>query len=184
MSRNITWIPFWWSAWIKKTIVLLQSRMNPVSVIVLAVSRVFLVFLLQFFWLLDEIFMPSWRHTRIRGPIFIIGHQRSGTTVLHRLLISNESVTGLTLQEMILPAGTIQYLIGRIASWDRRHGNRISRLFDSIENRAFSQLDSLHRMRLNEIEEDEFVMWAIYSSGCWSSQRFQLLRAPEHRFCR
>ena len=165
MGRNITWIPFWWSAWLTKTIVLLQSKKNPVSVIVLAVFRVFLVLTLQIFWLLDQVFMPGWRHARIRGPIFIIGHQRSGTTVLHRLLISNESVTGLRLQEMIFPASTIQYLIDRIANWDRRHGKRITRFFGSIENWAFSQLDSLHRMRLNEIEEDEFVMWAIYSSA-------------------
>ena len=120
---------------------------------------------LQLFWLLDELFAPGWRQTKIRGPIFIIGHQRSGSTVLHRLLSSNKSSVGLTLQEMIFPAVTLQWLISRVTSWTQRHARRVSTYLNSIEENAFSELDSVHRMRLGEIEEDEFVMWSIFSSA-------------------
>ena len=35
---------------------------------------------------LDEILFPGLRHVTVRTPVFIVGHARSGTTLLHRLM--------------------------------------------------------------------------------------------------
>src|SRR5947208_2010690 len=37
-------------------------------------------------FLLDPLLFPRLRKTRIETPVFIIGHARSGTTLLHRLM--------------------------------------------------------------------------------------------------
>ena len=35
---------------------------------------------------LDGIFFPGLRKVEVRSPVFIVGHARSGTTLLHRLM--------------------------------------------------------------------------------------------------
>ena len=40
------------------------------------------------FYTLDNLF-PSLHRARIKEPVFVVGHARSGTTLLHRLLVSD-----------------------------------------------------------------------------------------------
>jgi acyl-CoA synthetase (AMP-forming)/AMP-acid ligase II len=112
-------------------------------------------------WALDELLAPGWREAQGRGPLFIVGHQRSGTTALHRLLAADEAhARALTLGEMLLPAVSAAPLRAAVAGLDRALGGALSRL----EDRIFGPIDALHRLRLGEVEEDEFVLWAVFAS--------------------
>lgn len=112
-------------------------------------------------WALDELVAPGWREAEGRGPLFIIGHQRSGTTALHRLLAADtQHARALTLGEMLLPAVSAAPLRAAVAGLDRALGGALSRL----EDRVFGPVDALHRLRLGEVEEDEFVLWAVFAS--------------------
>ena len=112
-------------------------------------------------WALDELVAPGWREAQGRGPLFIVGHQRSGTTALHRLLAQDaQRARALTLGEMLLPAVSAAPLRAAVAGLDRVLGGALSRL----EDRIFGPIDALHRLRLGEVEEDEFVLWAVFAS--------------------
>ena len=45
----------------------------------------------QFLWLLDELLYPSYRHVKLEEPVFILAPPRTGSTSLHRALLSDES---------------------------------------------------------------------------------------------
>ena len=42
--------------------------------------------------------------------------------------------------------------------------HRIEKKFNHMQSRVFNDLDKIHRVRFNEPEEDEFVMWSQYAS--------------------
>jgi hypothetical protein len=115
--------------------------------------------------MLDAALYPRWQRTEMAPPLFILGHQRSGTTLLHRLLSEDKRhARSLLLHEMILPAVSIQKAISGIGGWDQRHGGRFGRWFQAMQDKMFGALDHMHRLRFDEIEEDEFVLWTIYAS--------------------
>ncbi len=115
----------------------------------------------QLTWAVDELVASDWRTASGRGPLFIVGHQRSGTTALHRLLASDTPhARALTLAEMLFPAVSAQPLLRGVAGLDRWTGGALRRL----EDRVFGPMDPLHRIRMGEVEEDEFVLWAVFSS--------------------
>ena len=59
---------------------------------------------------LDHLFFPSIRKKKI-SPLVIVGNPRSGTTFLHRFLISQGLGTGAQLWQMVYPSLTLQKLI-------------------------------------------------------------------------
>jgi hypothetical protein len=120
--------------------------------------------------LLDEIFFPAYRQINISQPIFIIGNPRSGTTFLQRLL-ARDKVNFLSMQTWeifgapsILMRKTAQLLI-RAA---RALGIRISRRIRKLE-RIWKDSDPIHRLKLREPEEDEYLFIHIFSTmKIWS----------------
>ncbi len=156
-------VPFNWKAFWQKH----RAMMRDVGFFRAAGSmagRVGLYGLGQMGWLLDAALYPNWRQTPMAPPIFILGHQRSGTTILHRLLSTDTHARSLQLHEMVLPAVSIQKAIAGIGRWDSRHGGRIGARFHRLQDQIFAGMDEMHRLRLDEIEEDEFVLWAIFAS--------------------
>jgi hypothetical protein len=87
--------------------------------------------------------------------LLVIGHQRSGTTWLHRLLAADPGACALPLHALLFPADTWQSLFRRVGrpAWLTR-----------TEERIFAPFDPIHRMRLGEPEEDEFLLWALFRS--------------------
>ncbi|MEW5808920.1 MAG: sulfotransferase [Actinomycetota bacterium] len=63
---------------------------------------------------LDRIVFPRYKDEPLDRPIFIIGNPRSGTTFLHRFLLSNGGLAAFELWEMLFPAITARKLLGRI----------------------------------------------------------------------
>ncbi len=57
---------------------------------------------------LDNIFFPGYRHIKIKKPVFIIGHPRSGTTFLHTLLTPTEEFLVFKDWELNHPSLTIR----------------------------------------------------------------------------
>ena len=109
-------LPFDWGAFARKHKILyhdhggLKATAGPMA------FRLGLFALGQLGWALDEALMPGWRNANMRGPLFILGHQRSGTTFLHRLLDRDLThARSLRFHEMLLPASTIQRAIAWLA---------------------------------------------------------------------
>ncbi len=158
-------IPFGFSAFAEKYRTRLRTERAPVRVLAEAGLRLGLWAVSQGAWALDEVVAPRWRSGRGLGPVFIVGHQRSGTTFLHRLLASDtDHVDALTLQEMLLPAISLQSGLSCLDWLDRRLARPLGSRLDQLQERLLGPMDGIHRIRLGEVEEDEFVLWAIFSS--------------------
>ncbi len=61
--------------------------------------------------LLDKLIFPSLRKMKITNPVVIVGNPRSGTTFLHRFLVSNNIGTGAQLWQLLYPSIILQKLI-------------------------------------------------------------------------
>lgn len=120
--------------------------------------------------LLDEVLFPAYRQEKIRQPVFIIGNPRSGTTFLQRLLARDEE-NFLSMQAWeIFGAPSILgrkvlILIVRIA---RGLGIKISRRIRKLES-LWKEDDRIHRLKLREPEEDEYLFIHNFSTmKIWS----------------
>ncbi|MHC4790542.1 MAG: AMP-binding protein [Planctomycetota bacterium] len=159
-------IPFDFESFLRKYLLLLRKEHNFLSVASQMAVRLMLYAVGQAGWALDQIIASKWRQEMMRGPLFILGHQRSGTTFLHRLLAADTTnARALALHEMLLPAISIQKLLNYLVTFDSKIKGFLKDAFRRWEERLFSPLDDIHRIRFSEIEEDEFVLWSIFSSG-------------------
>ncbi len=159
-------VPFDWKAFIDKHKILYRHHGGFKAVAGPLAFRVGLLAMGQLGWFLDELMYPHWRRADMRGPIFILGHQRSGTTFLHRLLDKDKThARSLVFHEMLLPATSIQNGLSRLAEWDKGRGGFFKKKFAAVQEKKFGPLDHIHRLRFDEVEEDEFVLWAIYASA-------------------
>jgi hypothetical protein len=70
----------------------------------------------------------------------------------------------MALQEMLLPAVSVQRGWELLGTWDRRAGSLLRGKLDATQQRLFGPLDDIHRLRFEDIEEDEFVLWGIFAS--------------------
>jgi hypothetical protein len=119
---------------------------------------------------LDEVFYPSYRQTNISQPVFIIGNPRSGTTFLQRLL-AKDGKNFLSMKAWeIFGAPSI---LMRKTAWlsvraARALGIRISRRIRKLE-RLWKESDPIHRLKLREPEEDEYLFIHNFSTmKIWS----------------
>jgi hypothetical protein len=60
---------------------------------------------------LDTLFIPGLRKSRLDRPIVIVGNPRSGTTFLHRFLVDNRVGAGLRLWEMMFPSLILRRMV-------------------------------------------------------------------------
>ena len=90
-----------------------------------------------------------------RRAVVIVGHQRSGTTWLHRMLAAHPAAAALPLHALALPADAVQRPLARA---------RRPAWLERLQHRLLAHLDPLHRLRLHEPEEDEFLLWGLFRS--------------------
>lgn len=113
---------------------------------------------------LDNLFFPHLKEQDIQQPIFIIGNFRSGTTLLHRMLVKDERTTGMKSWEIFIAPSVIQRkLIHWIMKINRMVGNPIDRILKSFD-KALQEYSYMHPTGLREIEEDSHVMLHIWST--------------------
>ncbi len=159
-------LPFDWRAFIHKHRILYRDHGGLSAVAGPMFFRLALYAFGQAGWLLDDMLHPTWRQVKLRGPLFILGHQRSGTTFLHRLLSEDRThARSLLFHEMLLPSSSMQNGIRHLAKMDQWAGGRLATGLADWQEKKLGPMDNIHRIRFDEVEEDEFVLWTIYASA-------------------
>jgi hypothetical protein len=122
------------------------------------------LFSMRIAYLLDNLIYPQHQSQEIKEPVFIVGNFRSGTTFLHRLLSRDDQSTSFTSWELYMAPSVVgrkiyqglmkvNYAVGNPARWVIRLFNRI------VEKETY-----IHKIGLNEAEEDGQVLFQIWSS--------------------
>jgi hypothetical protein len=115
--------------------------------------------------LADEVLYPEYRKEPVREPVFILGNPRSGTTFLHRLL-SKDAATFTTMRLrdiLVAPSVTGRRLLNGLARADGALGRPVGRLADALAARA-QRGNVMHGTALDEPEEDQVLLWHIWST--------------------
>jgi omega-hydroxy-beta-dihydromenaquinone-9 sulfotransferase len=118
---------------------------------------------------LDGILFPGLRKLEVRSPVFIVGHARSGTTLLHRLMSEDrERFSSFMLYELWFPSLLQKKVIRFLGRCDRRFlGSRIAQRIKTWEDKKFGPSQDMHRMSLTAPEEDDSVLTPSCASGWW-----------------
>ncbi len=152
---------------------LARTEKNPANrrrlffILLLVVPVVSTVHALCFF--LDYLLFPGLRAVTVRTPVFIVGHARSGTTLLHRLMSKDgERFSFFLLYELFLPSLLEKKIIRLIAAGDRRYlGARLERRLHAWDERKFAATRDMHATGLTVPEEDDFIFTFSCASGFW-----------------
>ena len=118
---------------------------------------------------LDRLLFPGFRRVEVREPVFVVGHARSGTSLLHELLARDgERFSTFLTWELFLPAIVQKKLVRGLGRLDRAWlGGAVDRRIKAWEDRAFARGREMHPMSLTRPEEDEFLFAASCASGVW-----------------
>lgn len=119
---------------------------------------------------LDPIVFPVLRRTEVRHPVFVVGHARSGTTYLHRMLANDPRFSYVLLWEMFFPSLIEKKVLRAVLRTDRRFGGRLRRRIDALDERLFAKSNKVHESGLFAAEEDEFLLTMSCASGYWVVQ--------------
>lgn len=118
--------------------------------------------LLSYF--LDNLFYPDHHKQMVKQPIFIIGNFRSGTTFLHRLMSRDKDATSLTSLEIYAAPSIVGRKFLRFAiKINNVIGNPAQKIIDLFD-RIMAEYSYMHKVGLNEVEEDGQVLFHIWSS--------------------
>jgi hypothetical protein len=121
------------------------------------------------FFFLDKILFPGLWFQKIEKPIFIVGHARSGTTLISRLLAYDSDRFNYFLYwEMFFPSLTEKKIIRGLGVLDRLLLG--SFFFDKLkawDDKTFGPYRHIHNMGLWVPEEDDFVMNVTFFAAYW-----------------
>jgi hypothetical protein len=120
-------------------------------------------------FLLDALLFPGLRRIEVRDPVFLLGHARSGTTLLYRLMSRDgERFSSFLLYEMYFPSLLQKKAIRALAAFDRRRlGGFFERQVRAWEKRRYGKTQDIHAMGLTQPEEDDFLFYWSCASGTW-----------------
>jgi hypothetical protein len=139
----------------------------------------YILFFTALYWLMwlfvafgraaDHVIFPGFRRQPIIQPVFIVAPPRSGTTLTQKLMsLDQDRFVHVKLYQTILPSVCYQRCIDVVVRLDRHMGRVLSRSIAWIEKTFFGGWDDMHKLRLNQPEEDDgffvysFVTEAIY----------------------
>ncbi|MBK1700632.1 sulfotransferase family protein [Thiococcus pfennigii] len=95
---------------------------------------------------LDNLLFPEFRRVEVKNPIFIIGHPRSGTTFLHRLLNTTNEYCVFRIWEIFTPALTMRHL-----------ARPVVRRWKAKSKSVLFPKETGHQADLEDIEEEELL---------------------------
>jgi hypothetical protein len=117
---------------------------------------------------LDPILFGSLRRTRVTAPTFCIGHARSGTTYLHRLMAADPQFSYPLMYELFFPSLLEKRLLRLLFRLDAAvFGRRLRRRLDAAEQQRFAPTDDMHKTGFFVPEEDDFFLTWSLCSGFW-----------------
>jgi hypothetical protein len=118
---------------------------------------------------LDWVLVPGLRRQQLRSPVFIVGHARSGTTLLHRLMSEDrERFSAFLLWELYFPSLLQKKLIRWLGKLDSDLlGSFFGRRIEEWDRRKFAATQDIHPMSLFKAEEDDFILTYACASGWW-----------------
>jgi hypothetical protein len=114
---------------------------------------------------LDQILFRGFHKLAVKEPVFIIAPPRSGTTLVQNLLSLDEKrFVHLKMYQTILPAVCFQRMVDAATWVDRVLGRPVERVLGWCQKKWFGGWDDLHRMRLNQPEEDDALFLYAFES--------------------
>lgn len=118
---------------------------------------------------LDVLLFPGLRKVKVHEPVFILGHGRSGTTLMHRLMSKDgDRFSYFMLYEMFFPSLLQRKVIRTIAEWDRRWwGARLEKRMQALDDRLFGAMRDAHPTGFTAPEEDDDILTFSCASGVW-----------------
>ena len=121
-------------------------------------------------FLLDYLLFPRLWSQRVERPVFIVGHGRSGTTLMHRLMSADgDSFSYFLYWEMFFPSLLQKKVIRGIGRLDARLlGGFVNTRLKAWDDKTFGPYRHMHHMSLWNAEEDCFAMAAAFVSQQWS----------------
>ena len=122
------------------------------------------------FMLLDYVFFPRLWRQRVEKPVFIVGHGRSGTTLMHRLMAADgDRFSYFLFWETMFPSIAQRKLVRAIGWLDRVClGSRIRRRLEIWDENTFGPFRHMHDQGLWIPEEDLFVMRTAFVTQQWT----------------
>jgi hypothetical protein len=140
---------------------------------------------------LDGILFPALHRVRVEAPVFLVGHARSGTTLLHRLMSRDgDRFSSFMLYELYFPSLLQKKTIRALAAFDRAWlGGFFERRVQAWEKERYGKTQDIHAMGLTKPEEDDFLFYWSCASGTWMLKLpamgeidfYHLDREPERR---
>jgi hypothetical protein len=163
----MTRVPFDWTTW--RRLLALAWADRPGAGRRVLLGTVALLFPLwsgvnTLFLALDEVLFPAWRRTPLQEPLFVVGHARSGTTLMHTLLARDAQWSFFRTWEMFLPSITQKKIVDGLVALDRLLGRPLARRVEAFEERAFAKGRQMHPMGLANPEEDEFLLLLAFAT--------------------
>lgn len=116
---------------------------------------------------LDPVLFPSLRRVQVRAPTFSVGHARSGTTYLHRLMAADPQFSYALMYELFFPSLLQKRLLRLVLRIDARFGKPLRRRLDAVEEQMFAETDDMHKTGFFVPEEDDFFLTWSLNSGFW-----------------
>lgn len=122
-------------------------------------------------FILDYILFPKLWFVKVKEPVFIIGHARSGTTLAHRLMCGDERFSAFKYYELLLPSLLQKKSVHLVAWIDRTLlSRRLERRLAAWEKRKFGPTQHIHKMGLSIPEEDDLMYFNSCASGFWATK--------------
>ncbi|MFT4826210.1 MAG: hypothetical protein ACJASY_000696 [Halioglobus sp.] len=118
----------------------------------------------------DYVFFPALWRQEVKAPVFIVGHARSGTTLMHRLMAADgERFSYFYYWETFFPALTQRAMIRALGWLDRTVlGSAIQKRLEAWDEKTFGPFRHIHNQGLWIPEEDQFVMNAAFVTQQWT----------------
>lgn len=122
-------------------------------------------------FLLDYVFFPRLWFQSVKTPVFIVGHGRSGTTLMHRLMSADgDRFSYFLYWETFFPSLLQKKLIRGLGWLDAKLlGHFFLRRLQAWDEKTFGPFRAMHDMSLWNSEEDQFVMRAAFVTQQWAT---------------
>ena len=108
---------------------------------------------------LDKFLYPEFQRVVIKKPVFIIGHPRSGTTFLHRL-IADDCFVEFKFWQIAFPSLTGRKILQPFIDYILKSKKNIMK---SKKNVLFP-VEVGHKMELDDVEEEELLFFHILNT--------------------